>query len=109
MNNSEKPKISRPWSKEMYEWNDKVSDQMKTEIKIQMAIALITTDWDKLNELVSLCGGVKYGDGFTIQNLYNGCINELERVQNYWLNEEWEYAVSRGIVSDCIKIDFIGY
>jgi len=109
MNNSEKPPVTKPWSKEMYEWNDKVSDQMKMEIKIQMAIALITTDWDKLNELVSLCGGVKYGDGFTIQDLYNGCINELERVQNYWLNEEWEYAVSQGIVSDCVKIDFVGY
>jgi len=93
----------------MYEWNDKVATEMKVEINIQIKIAYITNDWDKLNELMGLCGGIKYGDGFVIKDLYEGCVSELERVQNYWLNNEWEYAVTQGIVSDCVKIDFVGY
>ena len=36
MLNTEKPKVVKPWSNEMYDWNDKVSDLMKAEIKIQI-------------------------------------------------------------------------
>ena len=104
-----KPQVTKPWSNEMYEWNDEVADQMKKEINIQIKTAYINTDWDKLNELMDLCGGIKYGEGYEIQDLYEGCINELERVPNYWLNDEWGYAVTQGIVSDCVKIDFVGY
>ena len=104
-----KPQVTKPWSNEMYEWNDEVADQMKKEIKIQIKTAYINTDWDKLNELMDLCGGIKYGDGYDIKDLYEGCINELERVPNYWLNDEWGYAVENGIVSDCVKINFVGY
>ncbi len=107
MNNTQKPKITKPWSNEMYEWNDKVAELMKAEIKIQ--IEKNKDDWDKLNELVTLCGGIKYGEGYEIDELYDECLKELENVQNYWLNEEWDWSISRGIVTDCIKIEFVGY
>ena len=73
-----KPQVTKPWSNEMYEWNDEVADQMKKEINIQIKTAYINNDWDKLNELMGLCGGIKYGEGYDIQDLYEGCINELE-------------------------------
>lgn len=107
MSNLEKPKVTKPWSKEMYEWNDNVSQLMKTEIKVQ--IENYKDDWSKLNQLIQLCGGVKYGDGYTIEDLYEGCLRELENVQNYWLNEEWDYAVKKGIVSNCVNVEFVGY
>ena len=107
MMNIEKPKSVKPWSNEMYEWNDKVAELMKAEIKIQ--IEKNKDDWDKLNELVTLCGGMKYGEGYEINELYDECLKELENVQNYWLNEEWDWSISRGIVTDCIKIEFVGY
>ena len=107
MINTEKPKVTKPWSSEMYDWNDKVSELMKAEIKIQ--IEKNKDDFDKLNELVTLCGGIKFGDGYEIEELYDECLKELENVQNYWLNEEWDYSVKKGIVTDCIKIDFVGY
>jgi len=50
MSNIEKPKVTKPWSKEMYDWNDKVSELMKTEIKIQ--IENNKNDWDILNQLM---------------------------------------------------------
>jgi len=107
MLNTEKPKVTKPWSKEMYDWNDSVSDLMKAEIKIQ--IETNKNDFDKLNELVTLCGGIKFGDGFEIEDVYTECLRELENVQNYWLNEEWAWSVEQGIVTDCIKIYFVGY
>ena len=107
MINTEKPKVVKPWSNEMYDWNDKVADLMKAEIQIQ--IEKNKDDFDKLNELVTLCGGIKFGDGFEIEDVYTECLRELENVQNYWLNEEWAWSVEQGIVTDCIKIDFVGY
>ena len=107
--NIEIPKVTKPWSKEMYEWNDFVATLMKGEIKVQIENSYKNNDYDKLNQLITLCGGIKYGDGFSIDDLYEGCLNEVEMVQNYWLNEEWDYAVKEGIVSDCVEINFIGY
>ena len=107
MLNTEKPKVVKPWSNEMYDWNDSVSDLMKAEIRIQ--IEKNKDDFDKLNELITLCGGIKFGDGYEIDELYDECLKELENVQNYWLNEEWAWSVEQGIVTDCIKIDFVGY
>jgi len=107
--NIEKPKVTKPWSKEMYEWNDFVASLMKGEIKVQIENAYKRKDWDKLNELITICGGVRYGSGFDIDDLYEGCVNEVQNVPNYWLNDEWEYAVKKGIVNDCVKIGFVGY
>ena len=67
MSNLEKPKVTKPWSKEMYEWNDNVSQLMKTEIKIQ--IENYKDDWNKLNQLIQLCGGIQYGDGYDVSDL----------------------------------------
>ena len=46
----------------MYEWNDYTL--MKGEIKVQIENSYKNNDYDKLNELITLCGGIKYGDGF---------------------------------------------
>jgi len=100
------PKVVKPWSKEMYEYNDYVADFMKMEI--EMKINKNSTNWDILNELMVLCGGIKYGDGYDVEELYKDCLNELQNVQNYWLNEEFPYAVSQGLVND-IDLKFIGY
>lgn len=107
--NIEKPKVTKPWSKEMYEWNDFVASLMKGEIKVQIENAYKNNDWDTLNELIGLCGGVRYGAGFDIDELYEDAQREVDVVQNYWLNDEWEYAVKKGIVTDCVKIEFVGY
>ena len=99
-------KITKPWSKEMYDHNDMVSEVMKSEIINQ--IKKNQNNYDKLNELMVLCGGIKYGDGYSIEELFEDCLNEVDTVQNYWLNEEFPYAVSQGLVND-INLNFIGY
>ena len=99
-------KITKPWSKEMYDHNDMVSEVMKSEIINQ--IKKNQNNYDKLNELMVLSGGIKYGDGYSIEELFEDCLNEVDNVQNYWLNEEFPYAVSQGLVND-INLNFIGY
>ena len=101
-----KPKITKPWSKEMYEWNDIVAGLMKA--KIRESIEKNKDNWNILNELIVLCGGIQYGDGFSIEDLYEGCLDELDSVMNYWLNEEFPYAVKNGLVDD-VPYTFVGY
>jgi len=99
-------KITKPWSKEMYDHNDMVSQLMKLEII--KSIVNFQNDFDKLNELMVLCGGIKYGDSYDIEELKEDCLNEVDNVQNYWLNEEYPYAVSNGLVNE-VGLKFIGY
>ena len=98
--------ITKPWSKEMYDHNDKVAKLMKAEILL--SIKSNKNNFDKLNELMVLCGGIKYGSGFDIDDLYQDVKQEVDNVQNYWLNEEYPYAVSQGLVND-VDLKFIGY
>jgi len=65
-----KPKVTNPWSMEMYEYNDKVAELMKENILD--SIEKNKTNWNILNELMTLCGGIKYGEGYNIQDLYEG-------------------------------------
>lgn len=101
-----KPKVTKPWSMEMYEYNDKVAELMKENILD--SIEKNKTNWNILNELMTLCGGIKYGSGYEVQDLYEGCLEELQMVQNYWLNEEYDYAVKQGLVKD-ILYKMVGY
>ena len=98
--------ITKPWSKEMYDHNDMVSQLMKLEII--KSIVNFQNDFDKLNELMVLCGGIKYGDSYDIEEVKEYCLNEVDNVQNYWLNEEYPLAVSNGLVDD-VKLKFVGY
>ena len=109
MNVLVKPKVTKPWSKEMYDYNDKVADMMKEEIRYQIEKATINYDTDHLNELLVLCGGIKHGDP-QVDSLNNDCLMNINMVQNYWLNEEWDYAVNKlEIVRDVVPYKFVGY
>jgi hypothetical protein len=104
-----KPEIKKPWSKEMYDYNDEVTEMMKDEIQHQLDFAYSLKNVNKINDLVTLCGGVKFGRGFDIKEMYESCLDELSMVQNYWLNEEWDYAVEQKTVRDSVPYKFIGY
>ena len=90
----------------MYNYNDKVADMMKNNII--KSIHKNKNNWDNLNNLMDLCGGIKYGDGYSIDDLYMGVQNEVDNVQNYWLNDNYPYAVKDGLVDD-VPYTFVGY
>ena len=100
--------ITKPWSAEMYEHNDKVAQQMKVELLIQLKNAKESNDEELLRKVSSIVCPTGYGTGFEFEDIYNETIRELDMVQNYWLKEEFPYGVDLGIVND-IELEFIGY
>ena len=104
-----KPKVTKPWSKEMYEYNDMVAELMKDEIKYAINRANDNDKKNTLNELLSICGGIKMNiHDFTQGEIWEACLEEIESVPNYWLDQEWDYAVKQGLVKD-ILYKMVGY
>ncbi len=116
--------IVKPWSKEMYDHNDVVSEEMKMNILDAWKKALSRLNanltkidheglqWDEeafnneSNEisnpiLVKLQRGIMYtgyGDGFTIQDVNDEFERELENMPNYQLHESYSYLAFEGLL-----------
>ena len=109
-------KITKPHSAEMYDWNDNIANIMKQEIKHQIEKAYINEDFKHLNELIELCAGIQYSEGHSIEELYSEVKELVENVPNYWLNQEWDWAVNLlALVRDVLfdskgrRIGFVGF
>jgi hypothetical protein len=100
--------ITKPWNNEMYDHNDKVAELMKAELLIKLELAKETDDEELLRKVSSVVCPTGYGSGYEFEDIYNDAIRELEMVENYWLNEEYPYGVSKGIVPS-VELEFIGY
>ena len=101
--------ITKPWSKEMYDHNDMVSEEMKSNILKAWESALdelfngyskqtyMESDWNFIKEdtkLVKLQKGICYsgfGDGFTIGDVDKEFRSEVENMPNYQLHESYSY------------------
>ncbi len=95
--------ITKPHSKEMYDHNDMVAEEMKTNIlnKWEALISNIDKDleWEdvfsdnssivKLQKLVCFSG---YGSGYTVGDVDKEFRRELEMMQNYSIHEEYSYG-----------------
>ena len=100
--------ITRPWNAEMYDHNDKVATMMKAELKVALKKAMKEENEELLKEVASVIDPCGYGYGFTMEDIYNDSLRNLEMVQNYWLNEEYPYGVKKGIIPS-VELEFIGY
>jgi len=93
--------ITKPWSREMYDHNDIVSEEMKKNIIKKWDTIIkrldIDSDWSLLSddsEIVKLQKGIcwsGYGDGYTIGDVDTEFRNELENMPNYQLHESYSY------------------
>jgi len=100
--------ITKPWSKEMYDHNDIVSEEMKKNIikKWDTIIKRLDTDsdWGLLSddsEIVKLQKGIcwsGYGDGYTIGDVDREFRYELENMPNYQLHESYSYLAFEGML-----------
>lgn len=108
--------ITKPWSKEMYDHNDVVSAEMKKHIKVALDMAMTTFSDDpecicsKSDHLYiiakELCA---YGwNNYSAEDIYNEAVEELKRVQNYWLNDVYPYLQAWGYVP-ALSTGFVGY
>ena len=110
--------ITKPWSKEMYDHNDKVASEMKANLMHHWNLLVdrllknsdyysLDTEWnerlinDDCPELIKLQRGVCYsgfGGGYTIQDVCNEFSQELGDMQNWQLHEEYSYLSFEGVV-----------
>ena len=102
--------ITKPHSQEMYDHNDMVATEMKTnilnkwnellkEFKDNMLYdwCYIREDHDivKLQKLVCFSG---YGSGYTTEDVDGEFKKELDMMQNYALHQEYSYGVFTGLL-----------
>jgi len=100
--------ITRPWNPAMYDHNDKVAELMKVELLMKLEFAHVTEDEGLLRDVAKIIYPVGYGDGFEFEDIYVDARKNLERVENWWLNEEYPYAVKKGIVP-ALEQEMVGY
>ena len=117
--------ITKPHSQEMYAHNEKVAEEMKHNIidswrallKKQMVHdeeSLMESDWEylsddsdlvKLQKLVCYSG---YGSGYTIGNVNEEFLKELDMMANWQLHQEYGYGVQLGLVPK-VKCSMLGH
>lgn len=100
--------ITKPWNNAMYHHNDEVAEVMKERIMDALTEALESDDDRKMNIIQKYICAYGMGVGHTIEEVHEEACKELDRVQNFWLNTEWEYMVKDGLVED-IEKGFVGY
>ena len=109
--------ITKPFSREMYDHNDKVASEMKANLMHHWNLLVnrllendyysLDTEWnerlinDDCPELVKLQRGVcysGYGEGYTIQDVCDEFKSEVDSMQNWQLHDEYSYLSSNGVV-----------
>ena len=101
--------ITRPWSNEMYEHNEKVHALMEAQISSAIKKAYEEHDGPTLAIIGTSLNGYGYGQGYGFENIAEDCKNGLEQVQNFWLhNDCWPDLLKAGLVKP-IEFEMIGY
>jgi len=87
--------ITKPWSTEMYAYNDSVRSFMISEIKICINML---EDEDTANNLASIINPSKYGFGFELEDMKEDMLSNAEHFENYWLAEIWDELIEANFV-----------
>ena len=75
--------IVKPWSKDMYDHNNKVADEMKLEIFTVLSEAY-ENDSDNDLRFISKCiCAYGFGDSYSLNDIYQRSCQELDDAQNY--------------------------
>ena len=109
--------ITKPWSKEMYDHNEKVAEEMKANLMHHWNLIikrmeqddryLMDRDWDEDDikaerpELIKIQRAVcwsGFGGGYTVQDVCDEFERELDTMQKHQLHEEYSYLSFEGLV-----------
>lgn len=100
--------ITKPWSKEMYDHNDKVSEIVKQNIETALFEIFKDGDEKSLRKISKHICAHGFGDGYSFNDIYDSTMNDLDRAENYWLNEIYPDIVKDGFAPK-LKYFFVGY
>tara|TARA_R110000751_G_scaffold200182_1_gene305042 strand:- start:92 stop:451 length:360 start_codon:yes stop_codon:yes gene_type:complete len=101
--------ITKPWSREMYDHNDLVSEQMKRNLRELIEMRFADGDLARLNELSKYICWCRLDIGsYDLQETYQELIRGLDDMANYQLNDEYEYMVEKLGVPE-VEVKFVGF
>ena len=87
--------IIKPWSKEMYDYNESVKAIMINEIKFSISALRDEETAQKLAKIVNPYG---YGQGYDLENMQSDMLNNTENMENYWLAQIWDELIEADFV-----------
>ena len=110
--------VTKPHSKDMYNHNDKVAKELKSNILKQWNAIIkrldMDSDWNLLSDdsqIVKLQKSVcysGYGDGYTIGDVHTEFCDEVDMMANWQLHEVYAHACFEGLVPR-VKQGMIGH
>ena len=100
--------VTKPHSKDMYNHNDKVAKELKSNILKQWKDLIYEidpeTDWENFGDdesVVKLQKGICYsgfGGGYTLGDVDEEVQREIDMMQNWQLHEEYAYLCFKRLV-----------
>jgi hypothetical protein len=109
--------ITKPWSKEMYDHNEKVASEMKDNLMHHWNLIIkrmeqddrylmdrewneddIKAEWPELIKIQRAVCWSGFGEGYSVQDVCDEFERELDVMQKHQLHEEYSYLSFEGIV-----------
>ena len=87
--------ITKPWSKEMYEYNENIKGIMIKEITFSINALQDEETAQKLAKIVNPYG---YGQGYDLEAMRADMLNNVEYVETYWLAQIWDELIDAEFV-----------
>jgi hypothetical protein len=87
--------ITKPWSKEMYSYNEVVKDKMIEDVKSSINFL---NDEATAKKLAKIINPYRYGEGYNLESMKSDMLKNATNFESYWLAEIWE---------DLIMADFV--
>lgn len=87
--------IIKPWSKEMYDYNESIKAIMINEIKFSISAL---RDEETAQKLAKIVNPYRYGQGYDLENMQSDMLNNTENMENYWLAQIWDELIEADFV-----------
>jgi hypothetical protein len=87
--------IVKPWSKEMYEFNDSLTEIMRKEIEFSINAL---EDEETANKLAKIINPYGYGQGYDLENMKQDMLKNVSGFENYWYAEIWDELITADFV-----------
>jgi len=91
--------ITKPWSKEMYEFNELLSQIMIDDI--QSLIENLDNE-ESANTLAGIINPYTYGDGYNLDRMKRDMLDNTENFEKWWLDEIWSELLDKGYLTPIV-------
>ena len=92
--------ITKPWSREMYAFNEITSNKLKELILEGLDKVYNSGTHEEFYAVAETISWYKFGDGFEISDVYDEAKREIELLSNFQLNDTFEELLEKGFVKD---------